>query len=55
MYDPKSMKAEEFIDDSEILESLKYADENKNNVELIDEILEEKIMAAWWSVSAVAL
>ena len=41
MYDPKSMKAEEFIDDSEILESLKYADENKNNAALIDEILEK--------------
>ena len=32
MYDPKSMKAEEFIDNEEILESLKYADDNKSNV-----------------------
>ena len=41
MYDPKSLKAEEFINDEEILESLKYADDNKNNVELIDAILEK--------------
>ena len=41
MYDPKSMKAEEFIDDAEILESLKYADENKSNIEVIDAILEK--------------
>lgn len=39
MYDPKSLKAEEFIDDDEILASLRYADENKNNTALIDEIL----------------
>ena len=41
MYDPKSLKAEEFIDDGEILESLKYADENKSNAKVIDEILEK--------------
>lgn len=35
------MKAEEFIDHSEVLESLKYADENKNNMELIDSIIEK--------------
>ncbi len=40
-YDVKSMKAEEFINDGEILETLKYADENKNNVELIDSIIEK--------------
>ena len=28
-YNPKSLKAEEFIDHDEVLESLKYADENK--------------------------
>ena len=33
------MKAEEFIDHQEILDTLAYADENKNNVELIDQIL----------------
>ena len=41
MYDPKSMIAEEFIDDNEIKETLKYADENKDNLKLVDEILEK--------------
>ena len=41
MYNPKSSKAEEFICHEEILETLKYAEENKNNIELIDEILEK--------------
>ena len=36
MYDPKSLKAEEFISHEEILDTLAYADENKNNIELID-------------------
>ena len=40
-YDPKSLKAEEFINDSEINETLKYADENKDNLELIDSIIEK--------------
>ena len=40
-YDPKSLKAEEFINDGEILDTLKYAEENKNNVELIDALLEK--------------
>ena len=40
-YDPKSLKAEEFINDSEINETLKYADENKDNFELIDSIIEK--------------
>ena len=39
MYDPKSLKAQEFIDHQEILDTLAYADENKNNAELIDQIL----------------
>ena len=39
MYNPKSLKAEEFIDHQEILDTLEYADANKNNVELIDQIL----------------
>lgn len=38
-YDPKSMKAEEFISDEEILDTLRYAEENKNNVGLIDSLL----------------
>ncbi|MDY4078785.1 MAG: [FeFe] hydrogenase H-cluster radical SAM maturase HydG [Clostridium sp.] len=41
MYNPKSKKAEEFINNEEILESLKYADENKNNRELIDSIIKK--------------
>ena len=36
IYDPKSLKAEEFISDSEIRETLAYAEANKNNIELID-------------------
>ena len=40
-YDVKSMKAEEFINDGEILETLKYAEEHKNDLELIDKILEK--------------
>lgn len=41
MYNPKSTKACEFISHDEILETLKYSEENKNNVELIDKILEK--------------
>lgn len=41
IYNPKSLKAEEFINDGEILKTLEYAEANKNNVELIDKILEK--------------
>lgn len=41
MYDVKSKAATEFIDHEEIMESLKYAEENKHNKELIDSILEK--------------
>lgn len=40
-YNPKSLKAEEFINDSEILETIAYAETNKHNAELIDSILEK--------------
>ena len=40
-YDKNSMIAEEFINDEEIKDTLKYADENKNNLKLIDEIIEK--------------
>ena len=40
-YNPKSMKAEEFISDEEILDTLEYANRNKNNMELINSILEK--------------
>ncbi len=39
MYNPKSHKAEEFICHEEVLDTLKYAEENKNNLEVIDKIL----------------
>jgi len=35
------MRAEEFINDGEILETLRFAEENKSNVELIDRILQK--------------
>lgn len=41
IYDVKSKKAEEFINHEEILETLKYAEENKNNEQLILEILKK--------------
>ena len=41
MYNPKSHDADEFISHEEILETLDYAEKNKNNVKLIDEILEK--------------
>lgn len=41
MYDKKSLKAEEFINDVEILDTLKYADENKDNLALIDKIIDK--------------
>lgn len=41
MYNPKSLKAEEFISDEEIKETLEYAEKNKNNLSLVDEILEK--------------
>lgn len=41
MYDPKSMKAEEFIDHQEIEQTLAYADAHKTDAELIDAIIEK--------------
>lgn len=40
MYDVKSKHATEFIDETEILETLAYAEANKNNRQLIESILE---------------
>ena len=40
-YNPKSLRAEEFIDHEEILETLRYAEAHKNDVELIDALLEK--------------
>ena len=41
MYNVKSLKAEEFINHEEILETLDYAEQNKNNLELINSIIEK--------------
>lgn len=41
MYDVASKHAEEFINHEEILETLAYADENKDNLPLIDSIIEK--------------
>ena len=40
-YNPKSLKAEEFISNEEILETLDYAEKNKHNVQLIEKILDK--------------
>ena len=40
-YDPKSRKAEEFIDHQEVQKTLAYAEENKSNEELIQQILDK--------------
>ena len=40
-YNPKSMRAEEFIYEPEILDTIAYAEANKHNAALIDEILEK--------------
>ncbi|MBR4865275.1 MAG: [Clostridia bacterium] len=40
-YNPKSLKAEEFISHEEILETIRYAEENKRNIPLIDSLLEK--------------
>lgn len=39
MYNPKSLCADEFISNDEILDTLKYAEENSTNLDLIDSIL----------------
>lgn len=41
MYDPKSRKAEEFIDHQEILDTLAYADAHKTDAALIGSIIEK--------------
>lgn len=41
MYNPKSVNAEEFISHDEVLDTLEYAENNKNNLDLVDEILEK--------------
>lgn len=41
MYDPKSLKAEDFINHEEILSSIKFADENRDNLDLARKILDK--------------
>ncbi len=41
VYNPSSLIADEFINDAEIRETLEYAERNKNNLSLINEILEK--------------
>ncbi len=41
MYNPKSTKAEEFISHQEVLNTIEYAEKNKNNKSLINEIIEK--------------
>ena len=41
IYNPKSLKAEEFINHEEILRTLEYAEAHKNDMELINEILKK--------------
>ncbi len=41
MYNPKSHKAEEFICHQEVLDTLEYAKNNKDNLEVVNKILEK--------------
>ncbi len=41
MYDVRSLNADEFINDEEIRATLEYAEKNKDNIALIEEILEK--------------
>ena len=41
MYNPKSLKAEEFISHEEIIDTLEFSEKNKHNEKLIDEILQK--------------
>ena len=45
MYNPKSSTAEEFIDHNEVLDTLRYAQDQKNNLELMREILKKASLA----------
>ena len=40
-YNPKSLKAAEFISNDEILDTLEYAEKNKDNMDLINQILDK--------------
>lgn len=56
-YNPKSLKAEEFINDGEIRETLAYAEEHKNDRAMIDAILEKarpKKTAGGWNCAGLS-
>ena len=40
-YNPASNRAEEFINDQEILDTIEYAQKNKDNLELLRKVLEK--------------
>ncbi len=41
MYNPKSLKAEEFISHEEICDTLEYAENHKDDIELIDKLIDK--------------
>ncbi len=41
MYDPRSLKAEEFINHQEILDTLSYAEAHKDDLELVNQIIDK--------------
>ena len=41
MYDPKSLRAEDFIDHDEVLVSLEYANKYADNADIVDQIIEK--------------
>lgn len=41
MYDPKSLRAEDFIDHDEVLASLEYANKYADNADIVDQIIEK--------------
>lgn len=41
MYDKYSMNAEDFIDHQEICDSIAWAEENKNNLELVNRLIDK--------------
>ena len=47
MYNSASLNANEFISDEEVMESLAYADANKDNYPLIRQILDKAALRPW--------
>ena len=52
VYNKESLKAEEFINHGEILETLRYADEHKNDRDLLelDESVFDNVSAAYLAI-----